>query len=426
MSSTANESNLIRTADRAISMIRCEECALVQTAPALVDHESAHCKRCGAHLCKQVSNTIDRTLALVLAALVLLIVANATPFMTFSFKGRSESNYILSGVIQLWNHGYWPLALLICFASILAPMTYILGMLYVLIPVSLGRRPWKVGPLFRRLDALRPWAMLDVYMFGVFVAVVKLSQLAAIAPSLGLYAYVTLFIVWTAALAGLDSRAVWSAIGPQPAPEAIPPKLDAGWMICPSCRLPTRRGQDLDDSHFRCPRCEGPMDPRKHGSISKTWAFLIAATILYIPANTLPILEITIMGKTQKTTIFEGVQELVATGMWGIGIIVFTASILVPTLKIVGLAALCLSVQKSTRRLSADRAVLYRWIETIGRWSMIDMFMVSILVALVQLGGLATILPEAGALCFAAVVILTMFAATAFDPKMIWDNLEKT
>ena len=168
------------------------------------------------------------------------------------------------------------------------------------------------------------------------------------------------------------------------------------------------------------------MDPRKHGSISKTWAFLIAATILYIPANTLPILEITIMGKTQKTTIFEGVQELVATGMWGIGIIVFTASILVPTLKIVGLAALCLSVQKSTRRLSADRAVLYRWIETIGRRSMIDMFMVSILVALVQLGGLATILPEAGALCFAAVVILTMFAATAFDPKMIWDNLEKT
>ena len=132
------------------------------------------------------------------------------------------------------------------------------------------------------------------------------------------------------------------------------------------------------------------------------------------------------MGKTQKATIFEGVRELVSNGMWVIGSIVFTASILVPTLKIVGLAALCLSVQSKSTHLYNDRALLYRWIETIGRWSMIDMFMVSILVALVQIGGLATILPEPGALCFAAVVVLTMFAATAFDPKMIWDKLEES
>ena len=410
----------------AIGVIRCEECGLSQRAPTLADEQTLHCHRCGAHLYKQVRNTINRTLALIVAALILLAIANATPFMTFAFKGRAESNYILSGVIKLWQHGYWPLASLICFASILAPFAYILGMLYVLVPLRLGWRPWKVGPIFRRIDALRPWAMLDVYMFGVFVAVVKLSQLATISPGTGLYAYVALFLVWTAALAGLDAQVVWSRIGPNPSQQSLPAVPAPDWIICPTCRLSARKDPALHESHLRCPRCHGSMNPRKPASLSRTWAFLVAATILYVPANTLPILEITIMGKTQKATIFDGVRELVSGGMWVIGSIVFTASILVPTLKIVGLAVLCLSVRSRSPHLNNDRALLYRWIETIGRWSMIDMFMVSILVALVQIGGLATVLPETGALCFAAVVILTMFAATAFDPKMIWDKLEES
>ena len=293
-----------------MGVIRCEECGLSQRVPDLADEQTLHCRRCGAHLYKQVRNTIDRTLALIVAALVLLAIANATPFMTFAFKGRTESNYILSGVIKLWQHGYWPLASLICFASILAPFAYILGMLYVLVPLRFGWRPWKVGPLFRRLDALRPWAMLDVYMFGVFVAVVKLSQLASISPGTGLYAYVALFLVWTAALAGLDAQVVWSRIGPSPSRRSLPNGVGPEWIICPTCRLTAQKKPELHESLFRCPRCKGSMDPRKQSPLSRTWAFLIAATILYVPANTLPILEITVMGKTQKATIFEGVRGL--------------------------------------------------------------------------------------------------------------------
>jgi len=404
--------------------VRCHECDLVQYGPPLGDRETAQCRRCGARLYRAVANTLDRTIALLLAALILLIVANTLPFMTFGFKGQSQSNYIMSGVLELWAHGYWPLASLICFASILAPLAYVLGMLYVLVPIRLGFRPWGAAPFFRSLDYLRPWAMLEVYMFGVLVAVVKLAQIASIIPGLGLYAYVALFLVWTAAIAGLDARVVWERIGPVEDEATLRAAAAGRAVSCDSCELATEFPEKILESERRCPRCGAPMPSRKPRSLSRTWAFLVAAAILYVPANLYPILGVTILGKSEQDTIFSGVVELFNAGMWEIAAIVFTASIMVPTLKLVGLAYLCITVSRKSTRRPVDRTVLYRWVELIGRWSMIDMFMVSILVALVQLGGLATILPGLGALCFASVVVLTMFAAASFDPRLIWDNLE--
>ena len=135
--------------------VRCPECDLVQYGPAVGNRETAHCRRCKAQLYLGVANTIDRTVALLLAAMILLIAANTLPFMTFAFKGQAQSNFILSGVVQLWAAGYWPLASLICFASILAPLAYILGMLYALVPVRLGFRPWGVAPSSRVAAASR-------------------------------------------------------------------------------------------------------------------------------------------------------------------------------------------------------------------------------------------------------------------------------
>ena len=134
---------------------------------------------------------------------------------------------------------------------------------------------------------------------------------------------------------------------------------------------------------------------------------------------------ITILGKTEADTILSGVKELITSGMWEIGALVFVASICVPVLKILGLSFLLVSVQRRSAWGPKDRTKLYRAIEYIGRWSMIDMFMLSILVALVQLGAVATIDPGVGAICFASVVVLTIFAASSFDPRAIWDELEE-
>lgn len=405
--------------------VRCRECDLIQFGPEVDNRATAHCRRCGGHLYRSLENSLDRTVALLIAAMILLVAANTLPFMTFAFKGQAQSNYILSGVLQLWAAGYWPLASLICFASILAPLIYILGMLYVLLPVRLGFTPWGAASLFRVLDGLRPWAMLDVYMFGVFVAVVKLGQIASITPGIGLYSYVGLFVVWTAAIAGLDARVVWGRIGPVEDDDALRAAAAGEAVFCGACEFPNEFAEEVPEAERSCLRCGARMPPRKPQSLSRTWAFLVAAAILYVPANLYPILDITIMGKSEEDTILSGAVVLFEDGMWEIAAIVFLASIMIPTLKLVGLAYLCVSVSRRSNWLPVDRTVLYRWVEVIGRWSMIDMFMVSILVALVQLGGVATILPGLGALCFAAVVVLTMFAAASFDPRLIWDNLEE-
>jgi paraquat-inducible protein A len=148
---------------------------------------------------------------------------------------------------------------------------------------------------------------------------------------------------------------------------------------------------------------------------------LIASAILYIPANTLPILTVIQFGQGAPSTIIGGVLELAEAGQWPLAVLVFVASITVPVLKVVGLALLLITTQRGMRGHLAERTLLYKIVEAVGRWSMLDVFMISIITALVQAGEIATITPGPGAVCFCAVVILTMLAAISFDPRLMWD-----
>lgn len=189
--------------------LRCLDCDLLQRAPHLEIGESARCPRCGVTLHTHKHDSIDRTLALVAAALVLWVCSNFLPFMVFEFKGQSDSNTIATGVRILYERGFGELAVLIAFTSIAAPIGYILGMLYVLVPIRLGARPWKLGLVFRALVWLRPWSMLEVYLLGGLVAVVKLAELASIVPGPASMAFVVLILVWIGIAATLDPREVW-------------------------------------------------------------------------------------------------------------------------------------------------------------------------------------------------------------------------
>lgn len=153
---------------------------------------------------------------------------------------------------------------------------------------------------------------------------------------------------------------------------------------------------------------------------------MITAVILYVPANLLPVMTVTSFGKGEPDTILSGVKVLIHMGMWPIALLIFFASITVPVLKLIGLTFLLVSVQWRSTWRQRDRAVLYRIVEAVGRWSMVDIFVIAILVALVNLGSIATIEPGAGAVSFAAVVVTTMFAATSFDPRLIWDAPEQS
>ena len=193
-----------------------------------------------------------------------------------------------------------------------------------------------------------------------------------------------------------------------------------GMIACHRCHLLCR----LTEAPADCPRCGTPLHSRKPNSIARAWALVIAAVVFYVPANLLPITHTTSLGTVQSDTIMSGVIFFVQSGSWPVALVIFVASVLVPLLKLLILAFLLLSVQCRWQWRPKDRTRLYRLTEVIGRWSMLDIFVVTILVALVHLGALATIEAGSGAVFFAAVVVVTMLAAEAFDPRLIWDNLE--
>jgi len=193
----------------------------------------------------------------------------------------------------------------------------------------------------------------------------------------------------------------------------------AGLISCQVCDLLSRPANAANPGY--CPRCGGELASRHHHSIQYTWALLIAAAICFIPANMLPVLSTTALGSTESDTIMGGVVFLFTSGSWPLGLIVLIASVMVPAGKLVALSYLLITVQRGVPGNNRERTRLYRMVEFIGRWSMLDVFVDTFTVALVQLQPLMSVAPGPGVLFFAAVVVLTMIAAESFDPRLIWD-----
>ena len=192
-------------------------------------------------------------------------------------------------------------------------------------------------------------------------------------------------------------------------------------VTCHTCGLASKVPSDKPLPHMKCPRCNAALHWRKPDSVARTSALIIAAYIMYVPANLLPITVVTSFGKAQADTIISGVLYFLATGMWPIALVIFVASVAVPILKLFVLTYLVASVKLKSAWRPLDRTKLYRITEAVGRWSMVDIYVVTILVALVKMGKIATIEAGPAAKYFGAVVVLTMLAAMSFDPKLIWD-----
>jgi len=204
---------------------------------------------------------------------------------------------------------------------------------------------------------------------------------------------------------------------------------ESGLIACHFChtlsKIPTNAASSsIKNPQAYCPCCQSALHSRIPHSISRTSALLLAALFLYIPANLLPVMTVVFQGSGEPDTIMQGVFHLLEGGMWPLALIVFVASIVVPILKLVVLSGLLISIRLHSNWNPVERTRLYRIMEFIGRWSMVDIFVIAILVALVQFGNTASIYPDLGALSFAAVVVLTMFAAHTFDPRLIWDNVD--
>lgn len=404
-------------------MIACHDCGQLFQNLELIDGSAAWCHRCGAKLFYKAPDTIDKTLALTLTCLVLFVIVNTYPFLSMRIEGLVQETRMITGIAQLYNQGKPLLAVLVCFTAIIFPLLQILGMIYLLVSLKLGYASTKTALVFRALNHLKTWVMMEVYLLGILVAMIKLAKMATIIPGIASIAFLFLIVLLIAAVSGLNPDDIW---------QRIPVKSESTTPIVPStavpvschsctllCHIPTMEGENT------CPRCGASLHFRKKDSIRRTWALVITAIILYFPANSLPITHTGALGHVQADTILSGVIYFFFSGSWHIALIIFTASVIVPIMKLIILIYLLISVQKRSAWKPKDRTRLYRITEAVGRWSMVDVYVVTILVALVQMGPLASIEAGMGVVYFGAVVVITIIAAEQFDPRLIWDAMEE-
>jgi len=393
----------------------CHDCGLIQRMPALPRGAVARCPRCNAVLRRRRVDPAGRALALALTGLLLFGLALTQPFLSVRAYGIGRGMSMFTGPVALEQHGFWPLALAVLVTTLGAPIARLAAIAYVLAGLQLARPPRHLYAVFRWAEWLDTWAMVEVFLLGVFVAYTRLIAIARVDVGAAVYALGGLALTVAAVDSTLDREAVWRGLEHKGVVAGRDPGDPSGPLHgCDSCGLVSRATR-------ACPRCGARARPRKPDSIARTWALLLAAAILYVPANLLPVMSVTSLGLSESDTILSGVVALADAGMWPLAALVFFASISVPVLKLAGLTWLLLATRRRSAAGLQRRTRVYRVVDSVGRWSMIDVFMISILTALVRMGFLASVSPGPGAVSFCAVVILTILAANSFDPRLMWD-----
>ena len=404
----------------------CHCCDLVHDLTQVQPGQKAHCHRCGYLLLKLKASAVEKAIVYACCALIFLLLSLPFPFLTFTSQGKSHLTTLLQSGFDLLALGFPILALLLSLFILFIPALLLLTYLAVLVPLFLGRYFGYMRYLTRLLFQLQPWGMTEVFLIGVLVSLVKIAAMADLIIGTSFWAYILFALFMTLTLTAIDKQQLWQAIeqvAPQPTPNIDINQgsaLQQGLQRCHHCEQLHPLTVDY------CSRCEALLHPRIPLSLQKTWAYLITAMIVYIPANLYPIMHTRLLGVDEPNTILGGVILLWQHGSYPIASVVFIASILVPVGKMLVLFWLLMSIHLHHQHRSLERTRMYRITEFIGRWSMIDVFVVAVLVALVQLGGIISVTPGIAAVTFAGVVILTMLSALSFDPRLIWDTLSQS
>lgn len=403
-------------------LIACEMCAAVFHREPLNPGEAACCTRCGNHLWRYSRLPVDAWLALAITAVIVFLIANAYPIASMSVQGMVRLASLPDALLVTWHRGDRVVALMCGLAAFALPLLQILLLLWILPPLRQRRiAPW-FGPALRLLSFLRPWSMVPVFLLGVLVAVVKLAGMASVSPGAGLAGFALLTILLTM-LGRLSPDAICRLAEESGAlPVHVPPRREGTVLAgCHVCGQVHAFEAHLAEHGVPCMRCRAGVHRRKPEHVARTWALLIAAWILYIPANTLPIMQVTAITGSSAHTILGGTIQLWEMGSWDLALIVFVASIVVPMTKLLALMVLLVALQRRSPRNLRQRTRLYQAVEFIGQWSMLDVFVVILLSALARFQGLMQVDAGAGALAFGLVVVLTMLAALSFDPRHSWD-----
>jgi paraquat-inducible protein A len=357
------------------------------------------------------------SLALSATALLLLIPANLLPFLSTSVLEATRESYLISSATLMWREDWPALALAIGLFAIVLPLVRFTLLTTVLLLVYRRSRASWLGRVFRWSNTLQTWAMADVFLLGLWVAHARLSATVQTDLRSGGYCFVAAAIATMLTRATLDKDEVWERI--RPSDEVT--SLD-GIVTCHACEMVMRH----PEPGSRCSRCEARIYRRIPGAMSASVALTLAGVVLYLPANLYPIARIPIGLTPTSYTILGGVIELLNARLFGLAALVFTASFAIPFFKLVGLAWCIASVVRHSTFALSTKTKTYRAVEEIGRWSMVDPFVVACFVPVTQFNAAITSSAEPAATYFTAVVVLTMLAAHLFDPRLMWDAARRT
>jgi len=398
----------------------CPDCGLINVLPPPRVGADTRCGRCAKLFRRARRHSSTWVLACALTAAVFYTIVLSAPFLEAMLYGRVRSSTLLTGIQTLGENGLWVLASVVLITAIIMPLFRVGGLLIVFGGLHLRQPPRWIVPLFRSLKCTNNWSMVEIYLLGFLVAYTRLRSIVHVHVETAVFALIGLVLSMVSISWALDHETVWGDMRRKgllnPSAQALPRRM-IGCDICHQANAATA---------LICVRCGHPaVHHRKPNSMGRTLALILAAFILYIPANTFPIMLITNLEHPHSYTILGGVREFIHAGLWPLALLVFTASIAVPLIKLVSLSLMLISTRHQLPSFLRKLTGLYRFIDFVGRWSMIDIFMLSILVGLIRFGDLTRITPAPGALYFAAVVVLTMFAVSSFDPRLMWDAVAK-
>jgi paraquat-inducible protein A len=391
--------------------VACRDCAAIQQLPPPPGRGRLECCNCGRPLERTTGRSLDRALACSLATFLLLVPANFWNMMTVYIAGEPHSSPLFGGAIEFWQQG-WPMAAMsLTLFGIILPFVHFGVLSVTLTAIRFGVRGTWVGTAFRYSQILDIWAMSDVVLIGAGIGYGRLASQTRVDIDPGGWCLVVAAAMTMLTRASLERRAVWRRL------EMPPAEVPTGALACTSCDLvlpPEYEGK-------RCPRCTAVVHRREPFSVLRC-AALTAATWFLMPiAYGYPMSQFWKAGIPESHTVIDGIRLLFEHGFWYFGIVIFFVSVIFPFTKVVSLTWFMLGVRRGWTKRLRFKTDLYRFVDEVGRWSVLDPFTVMVFLPMIQLGQLGHFQAKGGCEAFLATVILSMIATRLFDPRLMWD-----
>ncbi|MCW9709844.1 paraquat-inducible protein A [Avibacterium sp. 21-586] len=394
---------------------RCSHCDATVSVPVLEKNQYAECPRCDEVLCSGSRWSLHRCAMIALSILILMPFALNYPLLSIDLLGSNISASVWQGIWKMATQGYPYTAFLIFLCAVFMPISFAILVILLRLSQMLAIKPRNV---LLALGYIKPWVMFDVYLVALGVTMFKVREYATLSLDIYLIAFIFTALLTTLLFIKLNLNALWNDFYPQDRLLTEIPNQPP--CVCLECHYTFTKPYQDSKHRARCPRCLTLLEAPINIKLQRTWATLIAGIIMLFPANLLPMSVVYVNGAPSADTLISGVITFVEMGSYFVAFVVFTASIFIPISKIFILLYLLICVHFNLRQSIKWQMRLFHFVHFVGRWSMLDLFVLALMMSLVTRGQIINFSVGPAAFYFGAAVFLTMISASQFDSRLLW------